>query len=326
MIAEISANAKMEKISVIMSVYNENEEELKESIESILGQTYKKFEFIIIIDNPVEKWRIDYIKKYKDERIKLIVNDENIGLPKSLNKGLEYATGEYIARMDADDISMPMRFEKQIEFLKKKGYDLCGSNIADFANEKILKKKFYPENVEDIRKMLFIKNCVPHSTFFGKKEVFLKLNGYTNIFSCEDYDFLLRAVNNNIKIGNVQEILLKYRIRPQGICISNSGKQELISIYIRKFYRKNKDLIVSEEMIENFIDSKEFKKKIKNYNFYSEIKNRCKYMNKKQIKYYIYMIFLLLNFKYSTRLMFSKLMEWKYIIIAKKRNKKNIVE
>ena len=124
-----------DKISVIMTVYKESKEELKESFESIINQTYKNIEFIIVIDNPKEQWRIDFIKSYNDSRVKLVVNKENLGLPLSLNKALKLVTGNYIARMDADDISMPERIEKQLDFLKKNNYDLVGCNMRVFFNK-----------------------------------------------------------------------------------------------------------------------------------------------------------------------------------------------
>lgn len=105
-------------ISVIMSVYNTKEEWLREAIESILNQTFSDFEFIIISDCPTdgsEAVVCEYAKK--DSRIKVLQNDENIGLTKSLNKGLMVAKGKYIARMDADDISVSNRFEKQVAYL-----------------------------------------------------------------------------------------------------------------------------------------------------------------------------------------------------------------
>ena len=105
----------MKKISVLMTVYKEKENELKESFESIINQTYKNLEIIVVFDYPDEPWRIDFIKKYNDSRVKIIVNKKNIGLPLSLNKALKYVTGDYIARMDSDDVSTLDRFEKQIK-------------------------------------------------------------------------------------------------------------------------------------------------------------------------------------------------------------------
>ena len=107
------------KISVLMTVYKENEEELKESFESIINQTYKNLEIIVVIDFPDEIWRKEFIEQYNDKRVKVILNEENIGLPLSLNKALEVATGDYYARMDSDDISTLDRFEKQLKYIEK---------------------------------------------------------------------------------------------------------------------------------------------------------------------------------------------------------------
>ena len=101
-----------------MSIYSEEEEWIRESIDSILNQTFSDFEFIIINDNPNRDKNNSLLTEYTriDNRIIIITNEENIGLTKSLNKGLEIARGKYIARMDADDISLPTRFEKQVDF------------------------------------------------------------------------------------------------------------------------------------------------------------------------------------------------------------------
>src|SRR3990167_10971452 len=105
------------KISVIMSVYN-GMPFLKEAVASILKQTYRNFEFIIVDDGSRDKsW--EYLKSLKDTRIKLLKNGRNLGLAASLNKALKKAKGDFIARMDADDVSFPQRLETQIKFLEK---------------------------------------------------------------------------------------------------------------------------------------------------------------------------------------------------------------
>ena len=107
----------MPKVSVLMPVYNTKEEYLREAIESILNQTFTDFEFIIINDGSTNNAE-EVIKSYKDSRIKYY-RQENHGLIYTLNYGLSLCNGEYIARMDSDDISLPFRFEKQIEVLDK---------------------------------------------------------------------------------------------------------------------------------------------------------------------------------------------------------------
>ena len=124
------------EISVIMSCYNETEKELSESINSILSQTFKNIEFIIVDDNPTNTTLKNLLIKYgNDKRVKLVFNDTNLGLAQSLNKAIDISTGEYIARMDADDIALPTRFEAQLEFLENnmagKIIDLLRVSVTD---------------------------------------------------------------------------------------------------------------------------------------------------------------------------------------------------
>ncbi len=116
-------------ISVIMSNYNTSEEYLRASVESVLSQNYENFEFIIVDDCSTDN-SLEIIKSYTDKRITILVNEQNLGITKSLNRGLSAAKGEYIARMDADDICLPERFEKQVEFLRKNPQVIaCGTGV-----------------------------------------------------------------------------------------------------------------------------------------------------------------------------------------------------
>ena len=305
------------KISVLMTVYKESEEELKESFESIINQTYKNLEIIVVIDFPDELWRKKFIEQYNDERVKIIVNEKNIGLPLSLNKALDVATGDYYARMDSDDISTLDRFEKQLKYIENEDCDLVGSYMQYFYEGKNQQLGIYPTKSENIRKLLKYKSCVLHPTWFAKPEVFKKLNGYRNIFSCEDYDFLWRASIYGFKLANYPEVLYKCRLSPNSISRSNSGKQELISELLRKGYKKGK--IVSEQEINDFINSEKFKKKIKSYNDYGEMKNkRARYRANKFPMFYVYSILLLLNFNHSIKDIRVKIYN-KYILFKDKK-------
>ncbi len=300
-----------DKISVLMSVYKENETELEESIKSILNQTYRNIEFIIVIDYPYETWREKLAKSYNDSRIQIIVNEENIGLPKSLNKALHYATGNYIARMDADDVSKPYRLEKQLQYLKEKKLDLIGAYTECFRNNEVLGTVKYPVDGNDIKKILKYYSCIAHPTWLGKKEVFAKLEGYRNIITCEDYDFLIRAASNDFKLGNIPEILLKYRMTPTSISRSNLGKQKLINSYLADNYTKKH--IIMENELKTFMNSKYFKKEQEKYdNFYkfkAEKNNGLKF----KIKYYLYLIYISLNLKRLIRFINGKI-SFKYVL------------
>ena len=230
-------------ITVIMSTYKEDERLLRESIESILNQTYKDFEYIIILDYPDNDVHKSVIEEYalKDDRIHFYINETNMGLTDSLNRGLSLCHGEYIARMDADDISLPDRLERQMKYLEKNHYDLIGG-ITEMINENgslLYSIKSVPTDPKKINKALRYSQCIAHPTWLGKKEVFEKNAGYRHMPLCEDYDFTLRAVLNGFVISNLNEPVLKYRMTSNSISRSNLFEQYLYMSYITNEY-KNK--------------------------------------------------------------------------------------
>lgn len=230
-------------ISVIMSTYKEDERLLRESIESILNQTYRDFEYIIILDYPDNDVHKSVIEEYalKDDRIHFYINEKNMGLTDSLNRGLSLCHGEYIARMDADDISLPDRLERQMKCLEKNHYDLIGG-ITEMINENgslLYSIKSVPTDPKKINKALRYNQCIAHPTWLGKKEVFEKNAGYRHMPLCEDYDFTLRAVLNGFVISNLNEAVLKYRMTSNSISRSNLFEQYLYMSYITNEY-KNK--------------------------------------------------------------------------------------
>lgn len=256
-------------VSVIMSTYKEEEIFLRQAIESILNQTYKDFEYIIILDNPDNNLHIRIIKKYAnlDKRIKFYVNEKNMGLTASLNKGLGLAKGKYICRMDADDISINKRIENQKRYLEENNYDLIGgiSQMIDENGKSIYSIKKVPTNMDKIKKALRYNQIISHPTWFGKKEVFEKLNGYRNMPLCEDYDFTLRAVLNGYKISNIDETVLKYRMTSSSISRSNLYEQYLFARFITKKYSKNKiaDIKEAKQYVNNHNDDRKAKRYLK---------------------------------------------------------------
>lgn len=256
-------------VSVIMSTYKEEEIFLRQAIESILNQTYKDFEYIIILDNPDNNLHIRIIKEYAnlDKRIKFYVNEKNMGLTASLNKGLGLAKSKYICRMDADDISINNRIENQKRYLEENNYDLIGgiSQMIDENGKSIYSIKKVPTNMDKIKKALRYNQIISHPTWFGKKEVFDKLNGYRNMPLCEDYDFTLRAVLNGYKISNIDETVLKYRMTSSSISRSNLYEQYLFARFITKKYSENKiaDIKEAKQYVNNHNDDRKAKRYLK---------------------------------------------------------------
>ena len=253
-------------ISIIMSTYKEEENLLRESIESILNQTYKDFEFIIILDHPENDLHKRIIEKYSkiDNRIRFFVNEKNLGLTGSLNRGLSLAKGEYIARMDADDISLPYRLERQLEYIKKNQYDLIGgiTQMIDEDGNSIYSIQKVPTDFNKIKKALRYGQCIAHPTWLGRKEVFDYLNGYRNIPFCEDFDFTLRVVLNGFKISNLNETVLKYRMTKNSISRNNLYDQYLYMKYITNEYSNGNIASVenAKEYVKNHLNKKNAEK------------------------------------------------------------------
>lgn len=261
-----------ELVSVIMSIYNESEIELRKSIDSILTQTYKNIEFIIVNDNPSRDINRKVLSRINCDKVKVFHNDKNVGLVNSLNLAFSKTSGKYIARMDADDISQNDRIEKQLEFLKVGGYDLVGSMIELIdENDDTLGEMIFPVTDKYIKKSLKYGGCVAHPSWLVKREVYDSLNGYRYVPHCEDYDFLYRTINHGFKLGNTPEKLLKYRVRKNSVSISNKSQQLILRRYLSK-NNKNLDLI-SEADIQTYLLSDDYSKHMKQFMKYEEIKS-----------------------------------------------------
>ncbi|MCX6163630.1 MAG: glycosyltransferase [Ignavibacteriae bacterium] len=205
-------------ISIIMPVKNE-EKYVFDSIQSVLSQTYENFELIIIDDGSTDK-TIELIESIKDQRIRLF-KKENSGLIDQLNFGLNEAKGEFIARMDADDLVSPDKLEMQIKYLMNNmDIHLVGTNFY-FIDEKgeIIMQKILPENHKDIEFMMPFIDSVLHSSILTYKKVLIDSGGYDKEYFCaEDDELFLRLLSLGYKMYNIQKPLYKYRIvdRPYG--------------------------------------------------------------------------------------------------------------
>lgn len=245
-----------------MSTFNEDLKWVDLAVKSILDQTYSKFEFIIIVDNPDNTELIEFIKEKADadSRINLLINEKNMGLVFSLNKALKHCKGEYIARMDADDIADTDRIQLQIEYLENKNLDLVFSSIIyiDENGKEFSRTNSNTIESNKVKRLMSISNISTHPTWFSKNKVYDSLNGYRDIRYCEDYDFSLRAITSDFKIGKMPDYTLKYRVRNSSISQSNIYEQYLISKIVNRAFNENR--ISDVNQIYNEI--KELKEKI----------------------------------------------------------------
>ena len=198
------------KISVIMPAYNA-EQYISEAIESILNQTYSNFEFIIIDDGSTDR-TVEMVQSYSDPRIRFVQNEHNLGVAATLNRGLKLATGEYIARMDADDIALNNRFEIQVAFMDTHPeVTVLGTAIEKFGMEH--GTVLFSEHHEDLKIDLLFSCCFAHPSVMMRAET-LRHNGfrYDPAFSrMEDYD-LWDRISVNHQLSALPDVLLRYRI------------------------------------------------------------------------------------------------------------------
>lgn len=210
------------KITVLLPVYN-CELYIKEAVDSILNQTYSDFEFLIIDDASTDA-TVAIIKTYNDPRIQLIQKPQNSGYTNSLNYGLSIAKGEYIARMDGDDISLPERFAKQVAFLDANlDVILCGTFYSIIGTERVVT---VPENFEDIKLALLRKCCFGHPTVMIRKNSLDRLLVIYDVNKepAEDYDLWVRLLAIG-KMHNLQEVLLNYRIHDSQVSQKREKQQ-----------------------------------------------------------------------------------------------------
>ena len=233
------------RVTVLMAVYN-GEKYLREAIDSILCQTFGDFEFLIIDDGSTDK-SVEIVKSYNDQRINLALNEQNLGLAASLNKGIKLARGEYIARMDHDDISMPERLEKQVGFLDL-NHDIgaCGSWIETFGDGKPQVCKYSTEP-DVIKAKLFFFNTIAHPTVMIRKDLLLenKLYFIPEYKRAQDFDFWQRC-SFCFNIANIAKVLVKYRINPKERN-SHAGNIAEALVKIDQYNLKHLGIEASEE-------------------------------------------------------------------------------
>jgi glycosyltransferase involved in cell wall biosynthesis len=224
------------RVTVLMPVYN-GEPYLREAMESILNQSFTDFEFLIINDGSTDR-SVDIILSYPDPRIRLVDNDQNIGLVHTLNRGIDLANGEFIARMDGDDISMPERFSKQVAFMERHPeVGVYGGWIEYFMGRELVMK--FPASDADIRQALPSYNPIAHPTVMIRREVLKDHHLYYDpeYRHVEDYELWTR-LSAITCFANIQEVVLKYRIHPAQIGREYAAEQAAV---LKKIHAKLRD-------------------------------------------------------------------------------------
>lgn len=215
-------------VSIVLPVYN-TEKYITESVQSILDQTYKNLEIIIVEDGSQDN-TLKILQKFKnkDNRIKLVEHSKNYGLIKSLNDGLTFATGKYIARMDADDISKPERIQKQVEFLENNpDIYLVGTFAESIDEDGIYLRDIILDTGSDKVTSNLLKKITPlHPSimFRNTGDVIYR----EKAIACEDVDMYLRLIEKNKKFDNLPMTLIKYRTLSNGISSSKYMIQKLL--------------------------------------------------------------------------------------------------
>lgn len=218
----------MLKVSVLMPAYNA-EIYIKEAIDSILDQTFQDYEFIIINDGSTDHTK-DIILSYEDERIVYLENEKNSGIVATLNKGLDAARGEYIARMDADDVSIPERLEKQVEYMDlHPNIGVLGSGIQVFGDGIEGGNRVFTTDSRQLKAELIFSCCIAHPTVTMRTALLRKNNlVYDMDFAgAEDYNMWWRIAKFS-EISTLPDILHKYRIHKNQITQDRSEKHILL--------------------------------------------------------------------------------------------------
>lgn len=221
-------------VSVIMPVYNAKLY-VAQAVESILNQTYKKFEFIIIDDASIDQ-TFNILKgfKKKDKRIVLIRNKENLGVTKSLNKALIRAKGKYIIRMDADDWSYPDRFKLQIKLMEANPAVVVSGSYIEVCNSQLKTKylrKYYHDDAT-IRKYIFRYSPFAHPVTIWQAKVFKKQHYNEALTVSQDYELYFR-VGRIGKFMNLDKPLLKLRMHDKSVSVTKNDYQSKNTVLIR---------------------------------------------------------------------------------------------
>lgn len=262
-------------VSVIIPCYNAGRY-VEEAVESILNQTYKRLEIIAIDDGSTDDTK-DILRRlqHKDNRLNIIENGQNLKLVNTLNKGLYFSNGDFVARMDADDIALPSRIEKQVEFLyANPDVGLLGTFIEEFGEDtphSILKQ---PTTHQAIYSRLFVSSPFFHPSVMMRKKILsdYSLQYENQYYRAEDYALWVK-MSQYTKMANIPEVLLKYRILSTSetrLSLKNDKQKHVILKSIYKLIMNQNDILLTDEELDQYT--------------FSMYRNNMKYLDLKKLK------------------------------------------
>lgn len=229
-------------VSVVIPVYNGGKY-INAALDSVLNQTYKNLEVILINDCSTDD-TAQVLNKYIDPRIKILKNDVNLGISRTLNKGVSFANGHYIARMDSDDICMPTRIQQQVDFMEKNpDIEVCGTFIETFGIDNRI--SIYPVTSKEIKINLMFGCSMAHPTIMFKRTI-IENYTYCEDSKVEDYKLWVELVKKGVNFHNIPLPLLKYRIHPNSLShikIDDEKKNNLVRDYVLTIKDANKSII-----------------------------------------------------------------------------------
>jgi hypothetical protein len=238
----------MPKVSVIMPVYN-GASFIAKAIDSILCQTFHDLELIIVDDASTDDTE-KIISAYDDARVRLVRNQSNLGIATSRNRGIAFASGDYIALLDADDIALPTRLSEQVGFLEDNPeYGMVGSWIEfiDKAGNSNGGGMRYEATPDEIPILLLFNNCFAQSTVTIRRTI-LPVGPYKMMAQAEDYDLWTQLVKK-AKVWNLQKVLVQYRMHDSNVSLSRLEEQEACTVNVIRQYLKELQIVPTEREI-----------------------------------------------------------------------------
>lgn len=300
-------------LSILMPVYNV-ENYIEEAVYSILNQTFRDFELIILDDCSPDK-SLQIVKKIIDPRIRIYHGEKNVGLANILNVGLKLARGKYIGRMDSDDISDLSRFERQIHYMESHpDVDLCSCAMELFGAKNDIWIR--NSNFEEIKISALFFSPILHASSVWRRKSFEELEFRQEMVPAEDYDLWTRAIAKGLKLINIPEVLYKYRIHPTQITNSVSSVQKLSDVKMNYLHMIFPTVDVDDINIVDVTCENDLYVLKKSINKLLDINKTDPFFNptllrKRLWNYYCVQVLELINKKFNIRLLKELSIKWK---------------